>query len=542
VSEAPARDLPAHRERLAEAQRGLPLGRWDDVFAAGGQAFEQATAAGDGLAAAEAGLAVAKACFNTDRLDECTLWCERAQASARAAGAHSMAPAICVVASAAHARAGNTEQAVDSAAAALALLKDVPAADVRRTVYFGVAITYRALGLWRQALATWKAAVEADRGLGTEPASATLAKINLAECAMRAYDDLLEVDAESARAALEAALPLQRELAAEHARLPRGWLRFLCGHVLGALRSRQGDHAEALRLLEQTTAEEDDQRFAVRGAVWLELAWVRQRLGRADEAQAAAREAVSRLVQDTVGRERRRTLPGLHDQWRAERLLGRHEQALALLEQLHLLQSHHLQVLVDANVTGVVRQLSAQTLQLQNADLRQRNEGLARDIQHISRAAQTDALTGAPNRRALDEAFRGLQHSGTPFVLAMIDADHFKQVNDRHSHVVGDAVLQQLARVLSQGLRAPDRLARYGGEEFAVLLAGLSLDEGTAVIERLRKRVAEIDWSDHAAGLRVSISAGVVAVEGHERLDQAVRRADAMLYRAKAEGRNRVVR
>jgi diguanylate cyclase (GGDEF)-like protein len=527
-----------YQAQLRRAQSALPVGRWSEVIEQGGLAFEGARAASDGTAAVEAAQTVAKAMFNTDRLDDCEAWCGRASQVAEAMNAPVHVASTLVLAAAGRARAGRTAAALEAVAGALGLLEGEPDAQARRLVYFGVAITYRALGLWRHAVGVWQAAVEADRVLATESAAAALARINLAECAVRAHDDLREVDPEAARRVLQPALALREEIAATREALPAGWLRFLSGQVLGGLHVCLGEYAAARTLLEQTLAEEGQERIAVRGSAWMFLALARQHLGEHEAARDAAREACLRLAQDIIGGTR--PLPGLHDHWRAAQLLGDGSEALALLAQLHVRQVAGMQALVDAQVAGLARHISAQTLAMQNADLREHNAGLARDIQHISQAAQTDALTGVLNRRALEVAFATLQQRGR-LVLAMIDVDHFKQVNDSHSHVVGDAVLHQVAVLLGQGLRGEDRIARFGGEEFAVLLADLRLEEGSAVVERLRQRVAAQDWSVHAQGLVVTVSAGVVPVGAHEKLEDAVRRADRLLYRAKAGGRNRVL-
>ena len=181
------------------------------------------------------------------------------------------------------------------------------------------------------------------------------------------------------------------------------------------------------------------------------------------------------------------------------------------------------------------------TLCLQNADLRELNAGLARSFQDITRVADTDSLTGVLNRRAIEAAFATLQLEGRRFVVAMIDLDHFKAVNDIHSHGVGDAVLRRVTATLQDGLRAPDRLGRYGGEEFTLLLAEADPAAGAMVVERLRERVAAVDWSVLAPGLVVTFSAGLVGVGSAESFDAAVARADRLLYQAKHLGRNRVI-
>lgn len=158
-----------------------------------------------------------------------------------------------------------------------------------------------------------------------------------------------------------------------------------------------------------------------------------------------------------------------------------------------------------------------------------------------------DYLTGLANRRAFFEAAQQelarSQAAPRPTALIVIDADHFKAINDRHGHPGGDAVLQHLARILDETFREVDLAARIGGEEFAVLLPSTDLARAAAVAERLRACVAanavciEGDW------VRYTISAGVAAsTDGEGGIDLLLKRADQALYAAKRAGRDRVER
>jgi diguanylate cyclase (GGDEF)-like protein len=165
-------------------------------------------------------------------------------------------------------------------------------------------------------------------------------------------------------------------------------------------------------------------------------------------------------------------------------------------------------------------------------------------IQHLT---FRDPLTGALNRRAFEQALADAQAQlarGRGFALAMIDIDHFKRINDLHGHPAGDAALQHCVRVWQAGLREVDRLGRLGGEEFCVLLPlDLPGDLATAaaVAERLRSQLAAqpLRWKD--VELALSASFGVaLPVVGDAHGEVGMARADGELYRAKAEGRNRV--
>ena len=137
----------------------------------------------------------------------------------------------------------------------------------------------------------------------------------------------------------------------------------------------------------------------------------------------------------------------------------------------------------------------------------------ALEHQALRTESRTDALTGVGNRRALDEALKQLlRFSALPLALILVDVDHFKEVNDRFTHVVGDEVLRRVAASLQLQLRTDDRLLRYGGDEFVVLLPGSGDEEANAVAERMRNAVAARPWDELADGLQVTITTGVAAV------------------------------
>lgn len=164
----------------------------------------------------------------------------------------------------------------------------------------------------------------------------------------------------------------------------------------------------------------------------------------------------------------------------------------------------------------------------------------------------TDALTNVGNRRFFEQRLREevslWQRRGGDLSCLLVDLDHFKQVNDRHGHQVGDLVLQQAARLFSQGLRASDVLARYGGEEFALLLPATDAARAFEIAERLRTRLAGARIAPSPeTSVRVTASVGLASLGGmhHRHANEPgawlLRHADAALYAAKARGRNSVV-
>jgi diguanylate cyclase (GGDEF)-like protein/PAS domain S-box-containing protein len=165
----------------------------------------------------------------------------------------------------------------------------------------------------------------------------------------------------------------------------------------------------------------------------------------------------------------------------------------------------------------------------------------------LSRAAATDPLTGLANRRVFDAALdrmlaQGERAAGTAVVgcVAIIDLDHFKQVNDRHGHEAGDRMLVAVAECARGALDDGDLMARLGGEEFGIILPGADPERARAVCERLRRTIADLRLVAGGATLSVTTSVGLAAVQPGAARAAVLRAADEALYRAKAGGRDRL--
>ncbi|HEX8222505.1 MAG TPA: diguanylate cyclase [Allosphingosinicella sp.] len=173
------------------------------------------------------------------------------------------------------------------------------------------------------------------------------------------------------------------------------------------------------------------------------------------------------------------------------------------------------------------------------------NARAAEATAELRRIATVDSLTGLFNRRHLLERLeaetgRSLRN-GRPLCLAIVDVDHFKRVNDRHGHPAGDEVLRVLARLIRDSVRTSDVVGRMGGEEFAILMPETERAQARLVCERLGAMVARTPvLLPSGAALTVTLSTGIALMAGEEASDKLISRADAALYGAKAEGRNRV--
>jgi diguanylate cyclase (GGDEF)-like protein len=182
---------------------------------------------------------------------------------------------------------------------------------------------------------------------------------------------------------------------------------------------------------------------------------------------------------------------------------------------------------------------------LRTAELARKQDELVKVNQQLEELATRDPLTGIFNRRHFvtnaDSELRRMRRTGSPFTLLLIDADHFKSVNDRYGHVAGDEVLKHLVRQLSGQMRKSDVIARYGGEELVALLVDTRLQEGIVLAERLREHVdsSPAEFAGEHIPLTISIGAAQAMVD--EGIDALLTRADGALYAAKSSGRNQVV-
>jgi diguanylate cyclase (GGDEF)-like protein len=171
-----------------------------------------------------------------------------------------------------------------------------------------------------------------------------------------------------------------------------------------------------------------------------------------------------------------------------------------------------------------------------------RNANLLAEVQRL---AITDELTGVFNRRYFfnraEVEFSRAKRYSHPLTALIADIDHFKQFNDRYGHLVGDRVIQEVARLMKTSLRDSDILGRYGGEEFSILLPDTNVQAAAFVADRLLTRVGSTSIDTEAGDLQVQISIGVAGLgKATPTLHDLINRADQAMYQAKEEGRNRV--
>ena len=185
----------------------------------------------------------------------------------------------------------------------------------------------------------------------------------------------------------------------------------------------------------------------------------------------------------------------------------------------------------------VTNRLIEETNEQLEHQVAERTAELASLNRELHEQARTDALTGVGNRLSLQDWLTTCR-SNRPAVLIMLDVDHFKQVNDHYGHGCGDRVLKAIAQCLQSHVRREDLVARVGGEEFLLLLSNMTLERGQYLAEKLRGKIAQL--SVLPDGKRLTASFGVVLADA-DLFDKAWSQADEALYKAKREGRNRVV-
>ncbi|MGE5094754.1 MAG: diguanylate cyclase [Betaproteobacteria bacterium] len=348
------------------------------------------------------------------------------------------------------------------------------------------------------------------------------------------------------------------------------------GHVQRALQLRQsGDRdscqieaENALRLLDRALAIARQygyrrlEAFCVQtmGEAYQAMARPEIALGMADEFLSLARASNDRWIEAygmaCIGELRHQmghdaeALEYLADALAAFELLGSRDQiarVLRVLSQTHEALGELSQALGCLRKAGAIEQhLRSEETESRARALaaRRRLDQLKLESERYRRLAMEDALTGLANRRQLDERLatliRDTKKSGTVVTVALADVDHFKGINDRFSHAVGDEVLRCVGEILRGFCRLGDLAGRYGGEEFVLVFRALDLRAAAEICERVRRAVEAWDWKSIHPQLRVTLSIGLATSTSFENPQALLDTADHWLYEAKHRGRNQV--
>lgn len=205
---------------------------------------------------------------------------------------------------------------------------------------------------------------------------------------------------------------------------------------------------------------------------------------------------------------------------------------------------------VVATLVSATKQMKEKNFEIESrlSSSKQEIASLQQSLEAIRAESLTDPLTGLGNRkffdRTLDDMIESAHAHGDPLSLLMLDIDHFKSFNDNYGHLTGDQVLRLVALSLKQNIKGLDVTARYGGEEFAVILPNTGLRQAITVADHIRRAVMSKELKKKSTGEilgRVTISIGAATLTAGDSAHALIERADACLYAAKRNGRNRVI-
>jgi diguanylate cyclase (GGDEF)-like protein len=300
---------------------------------------------------------------------------------------------------------------------------------------------------------------------------------------------------------------------------------------------RLGDFEAALRCLEEHDSLEGalDRRAEVHYHFTHGI--VLASLGRYEEAIARFQQSLSAERDGDI----EQTVTSLLQLSQAYEAAGRFAEALTTYKQYHAWQVKLAEEAVQRRAKYAALRFENEKLKALAAAEQHRAKNLESVNQDLTRAMLEDDLTKLSNRRHLEAALFELLVSGEHYAIAMLDVDNFKQINDAFSHAVGDAVLRQIGALLRLCCREQDLAVRYGGEEFTILLRGADAAIARKICDRAKSLIEDFDWRAVLPEGSVTVSIGTAAWAEASSPSNVLALADWRLYRAKAEGRNRVV-
>jgi diguanylate cyclase len=205
-------------------------------------------------------------------------------------------------------------------------------------------------------------------------------------------------------------------------------------------------------------------------------------------------------------------------------------------------------VMHETRAVQLAAQRSRDELMAMRARVQEAEQEVARlhaELEQASDMVRHDALTGALNRKGMEEALERevgrTRRKEAPLCVAMLDIDNFKKLNDTYGHDTGDQALVHLTQVVRETLRPQDTLARYGGEEFIVILSDTGLENGVQVMVRVQRELTRKFFLHRNDKLLITFSCGVAELAREEEAAAAIKRADQAMYLAKRAGKNRVL-
>jgi diguanylate cyclase (GGDEF)-like protein len=457
---------------------------------------------------------------------------------------------------------------IETQACALALFRALGDAHGEARCCNLLGITHRQLSDYGRALEMYDAALKGFRDCGDRKWQArVISNIGNVEIRLGNHTAALEL--------FEQALDLRREIG-DNEGAGFDLNNAAVGRIARATQLRAGGDAQSCQVEAETALRLLDRALAIArqfgykrleayclqtmGEAYQAMARPEVALGMADQFLALARESSDRWIeahgQACVGElrhqvgEHREALAQLGAALSAFESIGSRDEAarvLRVLSQVHEALDELGAALACVRKAGAIEQ----ALRSEEAESRARALAARRrldqarlETERYRRLAMEDSLTGLANRRQLDERLSGLMResrkAGTVVTVALADVDHFKGINDRFSHAVGDEVLRCVGEILRGHCRLGDLAGRYGGEEFMLVFRNLEMRAALEICERVRKAVEAWDWKSIHPQLRVTLSMGLASSSSFDDPQALLDAADHWLYEAKHHGRNQI--
>jgi diguanylate cyclase (GGDEF)-like protein len=460
---------------------------------------------------------------------------------------------------------GLQEEALEHASRSLEAAKQSGDAYTLAWAYNRAGLGHAAVGNIAEGIVSLEFALSLAREIG-DAETIFAALNNLIEDLNALGRQLLDEGAdEEARERIERALELGPEAVAFARASDSTYEEAIILLTYGQTLAIAGRHDEALAVIVE--GEELAERGGYRPLL-VEARYKKARLELARGELAQAVEHYEGLLGETDPVRDALVLVEIHlDLWRAYKSLERYREALAHHEQFHELEREQQSQLAKTRARVLSNHLDLDRAQLEarratleaeiersrTRELEAQALALREERELLSRRADQDGLTGLWNRRHVEAELPRLIREAAvrrePISVAFVDADHFKLINDRFGHLVGDDVLRRLSDVLSANVRPTDVVARLGGEEFVVLLPGAASAAASALGDRLCEAVRDTQWDAIADGATLTVSVGVatrpprglLAHDVDRDVAELLGRADEALYCAKRAGRDRVV-
>jgi diguanylate cyclase (GGDEF)-like protein len=510
------------------------------------RAFALAQSSGDATGQADALHMLASQLLRLGEYEEAIIACRDAVALLEyTAGDRSVACNVLTVEALALTELGMHEEALEVLSRARQIAHDLADRDLLYWVHNRTGVVHGNMGNHRLSAEYLLRALGMVDGMGDEARFCILN--NVGDNAVHRVAELL---ADGDTTGAEAMLRASTDHVAEALRLARAashpYRESICLDNFGMLLALAGDHAGAERMIGDALAIAARHGYpSLESSAMQHRAQVRMMRGDCATAITELCEALGRVLEAgemPVAMEIHRELSAAYEQ------VGDPASALR-----HYREYHRLERAAHNELSAARARMAQHHFELDNARLEADNARLETELHRLrtveleaekaalQQQATEDPLTGLANRRNAELWLAAVAGAARPLGVAMIDVDLFKTVNDRFGHLVGDRVLQQIARTLRAHVRESDLVARIGGEEFLVGVDGLSLTDATARCELLRAGVASFDWESLQPGLAVTISIGLAMVAPGGDLAAATALADQRLYAAKRQGRNCVV-